>query len=799
MAEETEHLATEIRGLSNITIANKRSTEETFASFKQQAANENGSMANFAKDLNSFFASQKNETQNLTDAVESSVTETENVARKIDNTNQLLQNSINIQRQMLGELSSVSGTLNDILTEEKSKEAGGGGGSGLLGNAVGAASALSELKGLFRILASPAGIVTSVAALTALTTYLTYNNAKEKAQNVNNSAGDYLDAKTPEEKAKAKEKLKSDILERSQAAANASGAGIPVLIPDNQLENYANQEISEEQKRRGNNGGPDAQQTQNSNINNAPAPSSQQTQNNTGGTSSRPSGTYSASSAAQLAKQAGATPEEAKILGAIAMAESSGKPQAHNGKAPDNSYGLWQINLYGRLAGRVKEFGLNGPEDLYDPQNNAKAAVRLLRQQGFKAWSTYSSGKYKKYLNETGNDTGTSAASPQLQQSAGPSVTPITSGSAATGGSKPTVTNQQHPEMAAGGKNENQGGNQVSSPSPIPGASGTGGATGGATDAKKFIQSRQGGGRGFAGVNADKLNSGFAQKMMKAISAAEAATGDKIMVTEGYRDSKIQAQYYANYKQTPIEWEGKTYYPQKKGGIAAKPGNSKHQRGLAVDISRGKAHSWLAQNASRFGIKWGGSFGDPPHFEDSSGGSNEYQEDNAQKVSGISGGGQSAPGPMASNQSKNYPSETQEQSGGMPQSSGEMSGGMLSRGMPSNPMAMIGKMLGGVIGGGKGAMMGGMFGSLLSAITSPAPGALPQQQMAGPQQSAPQHQGAEQRPSAHQTAPKNKEGVKEHDSRAHHEDHSGLISTLAPSLLGASVRKAAGLGTTMVG
>ena len=61
-------------------------------------------------------------------------------------------------------------------------------------------------------------------------------------------------------------------------------------------------------------------------------------------------------------------------------------------------------------------------------------------------------------------------------------------------------------------------------------------------DAVAFLQSRQGGGSGFTGVNASKLNPTFAQKLMAAIQAAEQATGDKIVITEGYRDPAVQAQ-----------------------------------------------------------------------------------------------------------------------------------------------------------------------------------------------------------------------------------------------------------------
>lgn len=136
--------------------------------------------------------------------------------------------------------------------------------------------------------------------------------------------------------------------------------------------------------------------------------------------------------------------------------------------------------------------------------------------------------------------------------------------------------------------------------------------------AKQFLQARQGGGSGFVGVNAEKLDPSFAVKMAEAIQKAEAATGTKAVITEGYRPPEVQAQYYANYIQQPVPWEGKMYYPQQKGGIAARPGHSRHQRGLAVDLSDNAARDWLVAHAGELGL--GRVPGDAPHFQGSGGG-----------------------------------------------------------------------------------------------------------------------------------------------------------------------------------
>lgn len=86
-------------------------------------------------------------------------------------------------------------------------------------------------------------------------------------------------------------------------------------------------------------------------------------------------------------------------MAAIAMAESGGDPNSHNPIPPDNSYGLWQINMLGSLGpARRKEFGLSSNSDLFNPVVNARAAAKILSSQGLSAWSTYTNGAYKKYL-----------------------------------------------------------------------------------------------------------------------------------------------------------------------------------------------------------------------------------------------------------------------------------------------------------------------------------------------------------------------------------------------------------------
>lgn len=111
-------------------------------------------------------------------------------------------------------------------------------------------------------------------------------------------------------------------------------------------------------------------------------------------------GKFNAASAAALIRKVGGTPEEAAVLGAIAMAESRGNPNAHNPHFPDNSYGLWQINMLGNMGPeRLRRFGLKNNEDLYDPETNARVALAMHRAaKGYRDWSTYTSGAFRPYI-----------------------------------------------------------------------------------------------------------------------------------------------------------------------------------------------------------------------------------------------------------------------------------------------------------------------------------------------------------------------------------------------------------------
>ncbi len=104
----------------------------------------------------------------------------------------------------------------------------------------------------------------------------------------------------------------------------------------------------------------------------------------------------------------GFTPEQAKIMAAVAMAESAGDPMidtVKSGLDPEKknefSIGLFQLNMIDAfLEERLRLFGIESTDELYDPIVNVIAAKRLYDQQGFGAWSAYNNDSYKKFLTD---------------------------------------------------------------------------------------------------------------------------------------------------------------------------------------------------------------------------------------------------------------------------------------------------------------------------------------------------------------------------------------------------------------
>ena len=91
---------------------------------------------------------------------------------------------------------------------------------------------------------------------------------------------------------------------------------------------------------------------------------------------------------AKLAAAQGLTGDALAKMVAISKRESQWNPNAHNPVPPDNSYGLWQINMLGMEADRHRQFGITNNAQLFQPEVNAKAMGILYGQSGFQPWST---------------------------------------------------------------------------------------------------------------------------------------------------------------------------------------------------------------------------------------------------------------------------------------------------------------------------------------------------------------------------------------------------------------------------
>lgn len=138
---------------------------------------------------------------------------------------------------------------------------------------------------------------------------------------------------------------------------------------------------------------------------------------------------------------AGGPPNLAASAAAIATAESSLEPGIIETGVPfaRTGWGLWQITP-GDSAPTV--FGSD--YQILDPWNNAEAAVWKYQQQGLAAWTTYSDGLYKAYLQNVAPDLTVTDPGEYVQINPAPKDTPTTV--AADPGSRygpplPTVSN----------------------------------------------------------------------------------------------------------------------------------------------------------------------------------------------------------------------------------------------------------------------------------------------------------------------------------------------------------------------
>lgn len=88
-------------------------------------------------------------------------------------------------------------------------------------------------------------------------------------------------------------------------------------------------------------------------------------------------------------------PSERPTAVAVALAESGGDANAwcyNCAGVAEDSRGLWQINY----AVHTQFDG----QRLFEPAYNANAAYEVWQVQGWQAWSTYTSGRYRQFLGQ---------------------------------------------------------------------------------------------------------------------------------------------------------------------------------------------------------------------------------------------------------------------------------------------------------------------------------------------------------------------------------------------------------------
>lgn len=91
-------------------------------------------------------------------------------------------------------------------------------------------------------------------------------------------------------------------------------------------------------------------------------------------------------------------------------------------------------------------------------------------------------------------------------------------------------------------------------------------------------------------VNYSGLNPIFAARISAAIGDAEKATGGKAAVTSAYRTYADQVNAWNNYQSG-------------RGGIAARPGKSLHEQGMAFDLGPGPVRDWIEGHAAQYGLE----------------------------------------------------------------------------------------------------------------------------------------------------------------------------------------------------
>lgn len=96
----------------------------------------------------------------------------------------------------------------------------------------------------------------------------------------------------------------------------------------------------------------------------------------------------------QVMKEAGWPDKSRGLAVAVCLAESGGKPFIYN-TYKRGHFGLFQISRSAWPA-----FFEGGSDQWADPVANARQALKIKNEQGWKAWEGYTNDRYKKHLND---------------------------------------------------------------------------------------------------------------------------------------------------------------------------------------------------------------------------------------------------------------------------------------------------------------------------------------------------------------------------------------------------------------
>ena len=97
--------------------------------------------------------------------------------------------------------------------------------------------------------------------------------------------------------------------------------------------------------------------------------------------------------------------------------------------------------------------------------------------------------------------------------------------------------------------------------------------------------------RGASHLDFNDENPAFSQRLQRIVQDAEKATGDKVRFTSLARSRAQQEKLYYDYT-----------HGINHQGLAAPPGRSLHERGLAADLADGPALDWIRAHASEYGL-----------------------------------------------------------------------------------------------------------------------------------------------------------------------------------------------------